>query len=385
MSAAVTAVPDPAGHWRLGKLRPRHAVSILAESSIDPGTVTGQAYERSKYRAGQVSSLISRYVRIRGDLILAHASLDPGDQKGQGAAEVCKGFLVDAKAELERRSPSLIAVSNLLGLADRMLVLLYRTEILRIRLKTYESELRDLTPVPTAQIALLRNAALELDDPNASQRETAETVLKDAITHLTQRSQQSLIEDDLQVSRLSRVLAYLIGAWLLLVAAIPFVSRVQAIDDEVLWPIYSLGRGDLIDLLAGAIGLSVVGAAGGVVSGMLKVRDSHATVLEYRTSMKRLALKPMVGAIAALVVYLFLTAGMISGIDITSAGTFVVLAFVAGFSERYFLAILNTPSESRTSPPPDPALAAAAPGPAGTPGPARPAEERVAAPVNPVP
>ena len=116
--------------------------------------------------------------------------------------------------------------------------------------------------------------------------------------------------------------------------------------------------------MAGALGLSVVGAVGGVVSGMFKVRDSRATMLDYRTSMKRLALKPIVGAVAALVVYLFLSAQVISGVEVTSAGTYVVLAFVAGFSERYFLSVLNAQTEALGQPRPGPATAAAAEEPA---------------------
>ena len=74
---------------------------------------------------------------------------------------------------------------------------------------------------------------------------------------------------------------------------------------------------------------------------MFSVRDSTTTLLEYRTSVKRMTLKPLVGAVAALTLYFFLGANVISGVAVTSAGTYVVAAFLAGFSERYFLRFVD--------------------------------------------
>ena len=132
--------------------------------------------------------------------------------------------------------------------------------------------------------------------------------------------------------------------------AVPFVSRVQSsAGGDVIWPVFDFGFGNSVDLLAGSLGLSIVGAVGGIISGMLAVRDSRATLLEYRTSMKKLALKPVVGAVAALVLYLFLSANVVSGVTITSAGIYIVAAFLAGFSERYFLRVLNAELETDRS------------------------------------
>lgn len=333
-----------------------------AESTIDPGPVDGhEVYERSKYLAGQVSLLMARYVRIRGDLVLEHASLDDSDVTKQRAALFCKSILCSAKAELESRRPNLTVVANLLGLAERMLVTLYRREILRLRLQTSKSQLQALTPLPTTQIAAIRVAANKMDLPEEDDREVIETALKDAITYINGCAEQELLEDDLQVSRLSMLLGYMIFAWALLVIAVPAVSAVQtSASGEVVWPVVAFGRGEFVDLIAGALGLSIVGAVGGVVSGLFKVRDSRATMLDYRSSIKRLALKPIVGAVAALVVYLFLSAQVISGVEVTSAGTYVVLAFIAGFSERYFLSVLNAQTEALGQPRPGPATTAAA-------------------------
>jgi hypothetical protein len=301
-----------------------------------------QVYERNMYLAGQTSTLMARYVRVRGDLLLASSALTAEDTVTRQAALNCRDLLVAAKRELESRHPNLTVVVNLLGLAERSLVTLYSPEILQLRIHTLVKDLQSMHPVPVAEIAAIRYAQRGLDRSEPThQRDAVETAVKDAITYVNGCAEQDLLEDDLQVSRLVRVRWYLGFAWLLLLAVIPVVSSVQTLDEAVVWPVLEVGRGQAVDLVFGALGLSIIGAVGGVVSGMLNVRDSRATMMDYRTSLKKLSLKPMVGAVAALVVYLFLSAHMISGIEITSSGTYVVLAFVAGFSERYFLAVLN--------------------------------------------
>ena len=330
--------------WR----RRRTGTVATIDNDVDPGAIDGgQVYKRNMYLAGQLSTLMSRYVRIRGDLLIEYARLanDEDLESNRAAVRVCRGLLSDAKQELESRNPSPSRVVNLLGLAERMLVTLYRQDILNLRIQTIIRQLEMLDPRPSDQITALQD---RLTGSRTDERAAIETTLKDAISFVNACEERELLEDDLQVSRLSRLRWYLVCAWLLLLIAIPVVSSVQTVNGELVWPVVQFGSGEHVDLLSGAVGLSIVGAVGGVVSGMLNVRDSRATMLCYRTSLKRLALKPLVGAVAALVVYLFLGAQMISGIEITSPGTYVVLAFVAGFSERYFLSVLSTPSDAKT-------------------------------------
>ena len=158
------------------------------------------------------------------------------------------------------------------------------------------------------------------------------------LSYLGEQDERQLIEDDLQVSRLSKAIGYVAFGWVLLMAIVPFARSVQKnAEGQVIWPVFDLKYADGFDLFLGALGLSFVGAVGGIVSGMFSVRDSTTSLLDYRTSVKRMTLKPLVGAVAALTLYFFLSANVISGVAVTSAGTYVVAAFLAGFSERYFL------------------------------------------------
>jgi hypothetical protein len=292
--------------------------------------------------------LVARYTQVRGDLLVAAGRLPERgpdlphgiDEKFQ-FAKVCADLLRSARIELESRRPNLPVVANLLGLADRMLASLLAEQILRIRLQSVLAALYDLTPRPTAQITTIRKLALRLDRGEEVDFEDQQTAYKDALTYIGMCDQRDLIEDDLQVSRLNTLLGMILLGWGLLMCAVPFISTDLVRDDIEIWPILHLGLGESWDLVAAAGGLSIVGAVGGIISGMLSVRDSRATLLEYRTSMRKLALKPAVGAVAALIVYFFLSAGVVNGLEVTSAGVYIVAAFVAGFSERYLLNVIN--------------------------------------------
>lgn len=84
-----------------------------------------------------------------------------------------------------------------------------------------------------------------------------------------------------------------------------------------------------------------MGAVGGFLSGLLQIRRSQVGLAQYQESMLNLLLKPLVGSIAAVVLFVLLSWQILPGIDVKSAGTYVCLAFISGFSERYFLKLLD--------------------------------------------
>jgi hypothetical protein len=325
-----------------------------AHYDADPGAVDSAkvyARRRRRYRASQLNLLMSRYVKIRGDFKIEWARVphEEASELGQAAA-ACVESLGNAKVELESpRRAKLPVVANYLTLADRSLVSLYRPGTLKLRLHSVLGDLGRIKPQPTNEMAQVRRSLKVLDGEfSESDLDVARTALKDAISYVQGYDEQRLIADDLQVSRLNAVLVYVGVGWLLLMAAAPFVSTEQVANDERFWPISDLGLGLRVDLIVGTIGLSVLGAVGGILSGMISVRGSETTISDYRTSMRKLALKPTVGAIAALTVYLFLSAKVLSGVEVTSAGTYIVAGFVAGFSERYLLKVISAQIEAES-------------------------------------
>jgi hypothetical protein len=333
-------------------LRSRREQRVAAQRDADPveryhvpeAVNSQRAYGRSIYQASQVNVLLGRYVRIRGDLLMALPNVAHGDDPTkEQAAYVCSDMLREAKKALERRKVTLTVVAHLLSLADRALVSLYSDEVMRFRVHTLRSRLLQVQPVPRQHLRFLGQAVRGLREGT---RDQVETAVKDVLSFLGELDERRWIEDDLQVSRLSKAIGYVAFGWVLLLVMVPFLASVQrGANGQVIWPVFDLAYADGFDLFLGALGLSFVGAVGGIVSGMFSVRDSTTNLLDYRTSVKRMTLKPLVGAVAALTLYFFLGANVISGVAVTSAGTYIVAAFLAGFSERYFLRFVERGSE----------------------------------------
>jgi hypothetical protein len=91
-----------------------------------------------------------------------------------------------------------------------------------------------------------------------------------------------------------------------------------------------------------ALAMMILGAVGGFLSGLLQARSTRITLPEYLESMLRLQLRPLVGALVALILYIVLSWQVLPGIKIENTGSYFLIAFLAGFSERYFLRLLRT-------------------------------------------
>jgi hypothetical protein len=301
-----------------------------------------------QYRATQSSVLLTRYIRIRGDLSAAYQKYP--DRKDDAIR--CADYLDAVRKELEKSNSKLAVCANLLDLADRELASLYSPDILRYRMDTILCDIQrmDISDSEKKEwrSRLTHDAGDNGTDGSDQSKERSNainqrlvTALKDARTFINGCDEQALIEDDLQVTRLKGLVFYLVFAWAALLLVIPFVTKVQVTNEGVaIWPLKLTGV-DTLNLVLAAGGLSLVGAVGGIISGMFTVRDGRAILAEYRTSMWKLALKPLVGAVAALTLYLFLSSQIIEGVNVSNPGLYIVSAFFAGFSERYFLRVLR--------------------------------------------
>ncbi|MGZ0149007.1 hypothetical protein ACXJJ3_18175 [Kribbella sp. WER1] len=327
-----------------------------SRDEIDPGVLdTKQIYAGNRYLVSQLSVLVGRYVHIRGDFMVSAAVLTRAtpDPDVQSYIERVRDYLKAAKTELESdKEPNLPVASQLLSLADRSLVWLYPREVVGLRCSQVAAQLETMRPRPHALIAGLTH---ELKTPSTGDDDLAtRQILSDGLTHIHAAQENELIEDDLQVTRLRRSRWFLLAALVVVLAAVPFTTTVKRADTgpfQTIWPlIYTRTGSQVTDsafLVLGALGLAALGATGGVISGMFRVRDTRASLKDYRTSMYNFTLKPLIGATAAVCVYLLLSWETINGIKITSGGTYVVAAFLAGFSERYFLRFLNDKSATR--------------------------------------
>lgn len=99
--------------------------------------------------------------------------------------------------------------------------------------------------------------------------------------------------------------------------------------------LHSGGGGTARTILA-----SFAGALGGSVSGAYRLRDQIEGLNEMRAFKPALWVQPLVGAAAGLILLLVLESGLL-GEDASSWERTGLLAFAAGFSEPFFLGVVN--------------------------------------------
>lgn len=303
--------------------------------SLDPGPLTLQRgrLRRRRYSTSTISVLTRRYVKIRGDLLVSvgdGSNLDPVSAR---YAERCSDYLHAAKQQLSGRQANFFVCTSLLFLAEVTLVWLYPKGMLDLRCEAVQARLQALRPrAPWLERSLVESRQRQDD-------RFLRSALEDALNHLQMAEQDAAIADDLQVTRLKSLIVYIAIALGLLMLAVPYVTLDLSTSIEG-WPVARFPSA-LATQWVSAGAVCAIGAVGGIFSGLISVRDSTTTLLEYRASMLKLALKPLVGAVASLTLYLLLSWQILTGIQVTNGGTFLLVGFLAGFSERYFLRLLR--------------------------------------------
>jgi hypothetical protein len=72
------------------------------------------------------------------------------------------------------------------------------------------------------------------------------------------------------------------------------------------------------------------------------------TIDVYQERLLLLEIKPLVGAVVSLVLFCLLSWGVVPAVSPQNFGSYLLVAFVAGFSEKYFLRLLPLdPNEAR--------------------------------------
>jgi len=338
-STATSEMAHPDGHKLPGRRRALQNIEPL-ESEFDPGQLQpGQLHWRRRYTRARVNMLARQYIKLRSDLLVTVRPEWPPEDAKRAYARRGKEYLELAKKELLGRSPRIYVCSGLLYLAEINLTWLFPPGMLRLRCEEALNRLEKLQG--TGDVTwLLRNLR---DTRHMEDKRWLRAALADASEYFSEQDARLLMDDDLQVTRLRSLLWYVGTALVLLVLAVPYVTTGlgQGIPG---WPVVHLSQVWLTQVVS-ALAVSAVGAVGGIFSGLISTRDSSTTLDEYRTSMLKLALKPLVGAVASMTLYLLLSWQILTGVKVTNGGTFLLVGFLAGFSERYFLRLLQASSE----------------------------------------
>ena len=91
-----------------------------------------------------------------------------------------------------------------------------------------------------------------------------------------------------------------------------------------------------------AISIIVIGMIGGIVSGLTNLKSSQPTLLNYQIAWLEFQLRPLIGGTFALTLIMILSWDILPGINVDEVGTYLLVAFLAGFSERYFTTFLES-------------------------------------------
>jgi hypothetical protein len=293
------------------------------------------------YDAYFAHQLRVRYVELENDFrtVFGNFGLSFGDRV---TAERIVALLHTARKMLEEDNSNSLSVSSVLDLVERYMVWLYPPHIAMVRiggvihgLQTVKSNGKD-------------SIVIQLTKLSEGQPETysgqLRALLDEALGIINKQAISDQIGTGLQIERLKAFWRWGMAFLVIFLIASPIVTNLAALKD---WPSQLILREQIIVAAwINALGIIIVGAAGGLLSGLLQARSSRVTLTEYQENMLKLRLKPLVGSLVSLVLYVLLSWGILPGITIQNAGSYFIIAFLSGFSERYFLRLLELKKES---------------------------------------
>lgn len=251
------------------------------------------------------------------------------------------GYLLQtARIALENHVVNLLTISNSLDIIEQYMIWLYPREMVLKRVEMLASKLIRSRPTYSS---LLFNALKGCDgNPNTASLRA----IYDEITGEINRETTNVhINYGLQISRLEllRTLSLITLIATVLISPLLLNHTNKTIEDyaKVLlmqYPIHAqeLFRGWLMITM-----LTTFGALGGYISGMLKIKSTSTNLQRYKESLLIFQLKPLLGGITAAIISILLSWNLLPGIKIESLGSFIIIAFITGFSERYFLQLMN--------------------------------------------
>ena len=302
--------------------------------------VTGRWARSDGYDALFRNRLRSRYMELEGrfrGIVAVHRTTPDFDEAT--ATQIC-GHLRRARELLERRRPDTHTVCDTLDLAERYMIWVTPEDGHAARLVTLET-LVDGLPEPDRS---RYKDELRRVPEGAGTWEGYRSFLNEVVRAHQKHEAAEAINRGLQVRRLRalRNCGVMVLAVFLLViplaAARTDVTRVPGLSSVVLgvW-------------LTG-LAVALVSGAAGYLSGLLQVRETRVDLVQYQTSVLKLQLRPIVGGIVSLALFVLLSWNIVPGVRIENRGSLFLVAFLAGFSERYFLRLLELRVEDETEP-----------------------------------
>jgi hypothetical protein len=272
-----------------------------------------------------------RYQRLEGDFTTLLNNFHNSVYVDNVVASKIIGFLETAREVLERDKSDPMVVGNLLDMTDQYIVWLYPPHVALTQANALCNDLKTRNHVLGT---FLENEIARPDRTLGSLRAALDRV-KDSIN---QENQTVSVNNALQIERLDMLIRWgtIIGFVMLL--GVPLLTRTDTriFSDTML----SKFLPNLQPWVSMAV-IALVGCVGAFLSGLMQVKRTRVTIGEFKESVVQFRLRPVIGAIFAMLVAALLSWNLITGVEITNAGVFILIAFLCGFSERFFLSLLK--------------------------------------------
>ncbi|MCB9796996.1 MAG: hypothetical protein H6741_30295 [Alphaproteobacteria bacterium] len=252
------------------------------------------------------------------------------------------------RTELEDSDPELAEIHGRLDMVQRKLILLLPPERLLAAAMATASRLSAMELGDELRVRL--DTLIRAEDSPAS-HEALRALLQEAERQITKRDAEEWLGGKLQISRLLAWRWWAAGLVVVLVALSPVLVQATGLEtytlklpEDLLTKLPRFVPRDMTPLVwSGAV--ATFGAAGAALSALLSVSRSRVNLREYEVNRVSLQLKILIGALVSLIALVLLSWGMMPGIQVTSAGSYLLVAFLSGFSERYFLRLLKVGEE----------------------------------------
>ena len=307
-----------------------------------------KAKEKTGYRTYYFNSLRSRYLELEADFRTCYNNFYHSRYMDLNTAQIVIGYLQNAKKALESGDGDIYDIVTMLNLADQGMVGLYPPHVAKARAEGLGAELKSQGS-PWGDYLLT-----EADKPFQTLG-GLRAALDKTKSAVNEAAQAQLIETSLQIERLRTA-----WMWSLIVLGVALAFLPMMVNyDDTYW------TKTVIDkvqnpywrpwYVAGC--MAIFGVGGAFFSSLMRVQDKkyRTTLKDFQEKQKESQLKFAVGAIAALIMFIFLSWQVVPGISVTNAGSYLFFAFFAGFSERYLLRIFQADDENATPLPGKPA------------------------------
>ena len=266
----------------------------------------------------------------------------------QRVHEQVRGMLLASRKSLEMPHPDLDATHSLLETIGRRMVHLYDQAFAQAASYGVMSRLEERCPHTYERLSK-RVAPLQSGELAEAKFTELCALLDEALRVCSAREKEAMRASMLQVQRLRWIMWCVVAVFAVLLLFSPALVNDAAL---IGWPLKNLplhvqlGSSSSFLCWSCAFGMMLVGAAGGMISGLLGAKHMVVSLWEYQEANIRLLLKPLIGGTTSLLVFVLLSWNVLQGVTITNVGSYLLIAFLCGFSERYFEGLL--PAEETT-------------------------------------